>query len=304
MLAAAAEPRLCLLVGATRFKTPQKDCITPPKLCTHLLARICDLLMKSMCRLLCTEIFSSSFISKNGFSRCMWSVRVRAWPCERCWPVQTRFWAAWMLSAVLLLDPTYTEMNTDRPPQRSERSRSWTQGCLTACLCFVSVSQALWDTEFCSIKAFSEPRGISVTLSHSLDADSSLDVEIFLFFSYSSPPFTQTPWSWCPRPPSSGALHVKAFMTLFYLYIFWKLHLNIFQKQRALIKSRLYISFIAAPSISESQWLEKSNSLFTLPSSPWQIEVQFAALWQRPLSPKIAPINFCTVLLPITWSGA
>lgn len=116
--------------------------------------------------------------------------------------------------------------------------------------------------------------------------------------------FTQTPWSWCPRPPSSGALHVKAFMTLFYLYIFWKLHLNIFQKQRALIKSRLYISFIAAPSISESQWLEKSNSLFTLPSSPWQIEVQFAALWQRPLSPKIAPINFCTVLLPITWSGA
>lgn len=30
MLAAAVEPRLCLLVGATCFKTPQKDCITTP----------------------------------------------------------------------------------------------------------------------------------------------------------------------------------------------------------------------------------------------------------------------------------
>lgn len=197
MLAAAAEPRLCFLVGATCFKTPQKDCITPPppKLCAHLLARICDLLMKSMCRPLCTEIFRFSFIFENGCSRCIWSVRARASPCERCWPAQTRFWAAWMLSAVLLLDRTHTEMNTDRPPQRSEPSRSWKQGCLTARLCFVSVSQALWDTEFCSIKAFSEPRGISVMLSHSLDPDSSLDVELFLFFSYSYPPFTQTPRS-------------------------------------------------------------------------------------------------------------
>lgn len=246
--------------------------------------------MKSMCRLLCTEIFGFSFIFKNGcsheFDPCVLA-RVLAsvadpyrhvfGPLECsarlcCWTERTLKW-------------TMTDPHTDPGGVGPGSKALWLR-------VFVSVSQALWDTEFCSIQAFSKPRGISVMLSHSLDAASLLDVENFLFFFlFLSYIYLNT----------LVTLHLKAFRTLFYLYIFWKLHFNIFQKQHALIKSRLYISVITAPSKYESQWVEKSNSLFTLPSSPWQIEVQFAALRQRPLSPKIVPIN-CTVLLSITWS--
>lgn len=305
MLAAAAEPRFCLLVGwCNTFQNTRKGLHHLPPNYAPTSSRAFVIYWWKACVDSCVLKYSDFLLylrmvaviasDPSVFARVRASVAdpyrhvFRPLECSarlRCWTERTLKW-------------TLTDPHKDPSGVGPGSKAAW--------LCFVSVSQALWDTPFCSMKAFSEPRGISVMLFHSSDADSSLHAEIFLLlFLFLSSIYSNTlVCARSPRPPSSGTLHVKAFMTLFYLSTFWKLHLNIFQKQRALIKSHLSISFITGPSISESQWVEKSNSLFTLPSSPWQIEVQFAALWQRPLSPKIAPINFCTVLLPITWSEA
>lgn len=185
MLAAVAEPRLCLLVGATRFKTPQKDCITPPPnyapTSSHAFviywwkACVDSCVLKYSDFLFYLRMVAVAASDPSAFARVRVSV---ADPYAHVFgPLECSARLCW---------------NTDRPHKDPSGVGPWS--CLTACLCLVSVSQALWDTEFCSIKAFSEPPGIFVMLSHSLDADSWLDVEIFLFFSYSYPPFTPTPW--------------------------------------------------------------------------------------------------------------